>query len=181
MLLCLQESHQKKLPAELLWCLSLPISSPTHSIYHSQQQLLLLVWWQCYTFGMTHAKRAQWKMRAVHVLSDNKSLNMDPSWQWSPKLQFVDISILRTIQILLYKSVFVCLFIYLSHTQLICWNMFFIQCLHSGYTTIRTFHYSPLFSLAFSVRYCTKCYLLLSRVACMCLCDQLQEKNILLL
>lgn len=73
---------------------------------------------------------------------------MHPSWQWSPKLQFFEISILRGIQIMPYKSTFIYLFIYLSPVQLIGSKMFFVQCLHSEYTTIRMFHYSPLFTLA---------------------------------
>lgn len=36
LLLYLQVSHQKKLPAKFLWCLSLPISSPACNVYHLQ-------------------------------------------------------------------------------------------------------------------------------------------------
>lgn len=36
LLLYLQVSHQKKLPAKFFWCLSLPISSLAHNVYHLQ-------------------------------------------------------------------------------------------------------------------------------------------------
>lgn len=88
------------------------------------------MWWQSCAFGVTHAKREQWKRQAACVLIDNKTLDMHPSWQWSPKLWSVEILILRAIQIMSLKFIF-------FSAQLISCKMFFFRYLHSGHVKIK--------------------------------------------
>lgn len=88
------------------------------------------MWWQSYAFGVTHAKREQCKRQAARVLIDNKTLDMHPSWQWSPKLWSVEILILRAIQIMSLK------FIFFPAEHISC-KMFFFWSLHSGHVKIK--------------------------------------------